>query len=118
MANATGPGPLSLSTVGQKATARLFYFDTNGNPMPEGYAPPKPGVFSIDDKEAKVVKVIDNGDGTATIEDVADGTANLSVEVVNEKGDTISASQVITVANGGGGEPGPVLGSVGIGFDV
>lgn len=108
---------VTLTTAGQVATARIVdYLDQNGKPMPSDFVPP-PIEYSIDDTAGAVVKVVDNGDSTATLTDVADGTATLIAKAKSAEGLDISDSLTITVSNGTPPEK-PVLTSIKIGVDV
>lgn len=112
---------VTLTTAGQVATARIVdYLDQNGKPMPSDFVPP-PIEYSIDDTAGAVVKVVDNGDSTATLTDVADGTATLIAKAKSAEGLDLSDSLSITVSNGTPPPPPPptpVLTSIRIGVDV
>jgi len=113
--NMATAGPLKLTTVGQQATATILYFDTDGNPMPSDFTPPAVA-FSTDDTSGAVAKVVDNGDNTATVTDVANGTSTLSASATSAEGLAVSDSQSITVDNGTPPPPTSKLGSIKIAF--
>jgi len=109
------PDVVTLTTVGQAVTARIIKFlDQKGNPMPSDFVPPQVD-FSTDDTDGKVVKVVDNGDDTATVTDVADGTATLTAKATSAEGKEITATGSITVSNTVSDKP--VLTSMQVGFD-
>lgn len=106
------PGPVTLTTAGQVTTATVQGFDQNGNPMPAGFTMPSIS-YSIDDKAGAIVKAVDNGDGTATITAVANGTANLTASGTSAEGKSLSDTEPITVAIA---TAAPVLSSIKIAF--
>jgi hypothetical protein len=114
------PGPIMLTTLGQVATAVLFYFDQNGQPMPAGFVPPE-ATFSTDDTAGAIAKVVDNGNDTATVTAEGNGVANLSVKLTSAEGVEIDASVAVTVSlptpPPPPPPPTPVLTSVQIGFE-
>ena len=110
-------GPLELTTAGQVATARILYFDTDGKPMPSDFKPPSVS-FSTDDTAGAVSKIVDNGDGTATITDVANGTAHISASGTSAEGKAVSDTEEIDVNNAPPPPPPQQLGSIKIVFDV
>jgi hypothetical protein len=113
------PGPVTLTTAGQVKLAIVLGFDENGNLMPTGFKMPALS-FSTDDKTGAVAKIVDNGDDTATVTAVANGTANLSVAGSSAEGLALSDSEGITVAIGTPPPPPPpptpVLSSIKIAF--
>lgn len=109
-------GPLKLTTAGQTSTARLLYFDTKGELMPDGFSPPSLS-FGTDDTTGAVAKIVDNGDNTATITAAADGTAHISASGTSAEGVAVSDEEEIDVETAPPPPPPPVLGSIKIVFD-
>ncbi|MGA9668411.1 MAG: hypothetical protein WBQ94_04340 [Terracidiphilus sp.] len=110
-------GPVILTSVGQVATASVQGFDQLGNPMPATFTMPSV-VYSIDDTAGAIVKTVDNGDGTATLTDVANGVANLTASVTSAEGLALTDTETVTVANPVVPPPTPVLSSIKIAFDT
>jgi hypothetical protein len=114
---ATNPGGVTLTTAGQQATARILYFDQNGAPMPSDFKAPAVQ-FDVDDKTGAVAKVVDNGDGTATVTAVGDGSEKLSATVAGPDGElSDSVDVVVSGVTPPPPPPEPVLTSIKIGFD-
>lgn len=105
---------LTLTTAGQTATATVQGFDQLGNAMPADFKLPV-ATFSVDDSTGAIVKAVDNGDGTATVTAVANGTANLSASLTTAEGLALSTSDsiVVDIATP---PPTPVLSSIKIAF--
>ena len=109
-------GPVTLTTVGQVATASILYFDTTGAPMAATFVPPAV-TYSVNDTAGAIEKVVDNGDGTATVTDVANGVANLTASATSAEGLAVSDTETVTVFNGTTPPPTQTLGSIKIAFD-
>jgi hypothetical protein len=111
-------GPVTLTTLGQVATASILGFDQFGQPF-TGTMPP--ASFSIDDTAGAVATSVDNDDSTDTVTAVANGVANLTATIeatdVNGNPITLTDTESITVALSGGGGT-PVLSSIKIAFDT
>jgi len=108
-------GPVTLTTVGQVATASILGFDQFGNP----WAGPIPPVsFSIDDTAGAIVTSKDNGDGTDTVAAVANGVANLTASLTTAEGVELTDTETITVAIPVVPPPTSVLSSIKIAFTV
>jgi hypothetical protein len=111
------PDTVTLTTAGQKVTARIIKFlDQDGNLMPTDFVPPEVD-FSTDDTSGAVAQIVDNADNTASVTDVADGTATLTAKTTSAEGKAISATATIVVSNGPPPPPKQVLTSMQIGFD-
>ena len=110
-------GPVTLTSVGQVATASILYFDTTGAPITSASSPnfvPPAISYSVDDTTGAIVSAVDNGDGTATVTDVGNGVANLTATGVSAEGLTVTDTQTVTVANVVAEQ---TLGSIKIAFD-
>lgn len=114
-------GPVTLTTAGQVATARITrYVDQNGKTMPSDFVPPAVE-FSTDDTDGAIAKIVDNGDNTAKVTAVANGTATLTAKTKSAEGEDIQTSQTITVSISEPPPPpppAPVLSGIELGFDV
>lgn len=109
-------GALLLTAVDQVATASVLGFDQVGAPMAADFKMP-PISFSTADTAGAIVKVVNNGDGTASVTDVADGVTSLSAFLTTAEGLLISDTESVTVSNAAPPPPVQILSSIKIAFD-
>jgi hypothetical protein len=105
-------GPITLTSVGQKATAGVLGFDQNGNAMPAGFTMPQAS-FSADD--AGVVVSFDPVTGITSA--VANGVSNITAKLTTAEGLNLSDTESVTVAIPVVPPPPPVLTTIKVGFD-
>jgi hypothetical protein len=87
-------GPVTLTKVGQVATASVVGFDQFGNPMPSDFV--MPAVTWTDDDAAGAIVTLDATAGTVTA--VANGVANLTASVTSAEGLALTDTEAVTVA--------------------
>ena len=87
-------GPVTLTSVGQVATASVVGFDQFGNPMPASFV--MPSITWTDDDAAGAIVTLDAVAGTVTA--VANGVANLTASVTSAEGLALSDTETVTVA--------------------
>ena len=100
------PGPLTLTTAGQTATAVVIGFDQFGNPW-TGAIPA--ATFTVDNSG---IATVDATSGLVTA--VADGTANLTASLTTAEGKALSDVEQVIVAIAP--PPTPVLSSIKVQF--
>ncbi len=86
------PGPITLTQVGQTATAVVLGFDQNGNAF-TGTMPP--ATLTSDDSAGAIV-TFDPASGLTTA--VANGVANISASLTTAEGLALTDSETVTVA--------------------
>ncbi len=104
------PGPVTLTKVGQIATAVVLGYDQVGQPF-LGEMPP--ATLTCDDTEGAVV-TFDPATGATTA--VANGTTNVNAEVTSAEGLVLSDSETVTVAITEPPPPDQVLSSIKVAF--
>ncbi len=86
------PGPITLTQVGQTATAVVLGFDQNGQPF-TGVMPP--ATLSSDDTSGAIV-TFDPATGLTTA--VANGVVNITANLTSAEGLALTDSETVTVA--------------------
>jgi hypothetical protein len=104
------PGPITLTEVGQTATAVVLGFDQNGQPF-LGTMPP--ATLSSDDTSAAIV-TFDPASGLTTA--VANGVANITGQVQSAEGLMLTDTETVTVAIPITSPPPQVLSSIKVAF--
>lgn len=108
------PGPITLTTAGQTATASVVGFDQFGQPFTGEIPTP---TFSSDDTSASIV-TFDPSTGVTTA--VANGVANITATVTttDSQGNnvTLTDTEAVTVSIAVVPPPAPVLSSIKVAF--
>lgn len=104
------PGPVTLTKVGQIATAVVLGYDQLGQPF-LGEMPPS--TLTCDDTTGAIV-TFDPATGATTA--VANGTTNVNAEVTSAEGLVLSDSETVTVAITEPPPPDQVLSSIKVAF--
>ena len=104
------PGPITLTTAGQTATASVLGFNQFGNPF-GGVMPP--ATLSSDDT-AQAIVTFDPTTGLTTA--VADGVANITANLTTAEGLALSDTEAVTVAIQITPPPPEVLSSIKVAF--
>lgn len=105
------PGPVTLTTAGQTATAVVVGFDQFGNPWTGAI----PTVSWTVDNTA-IVTQADNGDGTDVVTAVANGTANLTASLTTVEGLALTDTEQVIVNIAVVPPPTPVLSVIKVQF--
>jgi len=103
-------GPITLTTVGQTATAVVLGFDQFGEPFTGTIPTP---TFSVDDTDG-LVATFDPATGQVTA--VANGVINVTATLTTAEGVTLTDTEAVTVAIPVVPPPTPVLSSIKVGF--
>jgi hypothetical protein len=104
------PGPITLTEVGQTATAVVLGFDQNGQPF-LGTMPP--ATLTSDDTSSAIV-TFDPASGLTTA--VANGVANITGQVQSAEGLMLTDTETVTVAIPITPPPPQVLSSIKVAF--
>jgi hypothetical protein len=103
-------GPVTLTSVGQTATASVLGFDQFGNPW-TGALPP---YTLTSDDTAGAIATLDPATGLVTA--VADGVANITATLTTAEGASLADTEAVTVAIPVVPPPTPVLSSIKVAF--
>ncbi len=104
------PGPITLTSAGQKVTASVLGFDQFGQPWTD----PLPSFTLSSDDTAGAIISFDPATGLVTAE--ANGVANITATLTTAEGASLTDTEAVTVAIPVVPPPVPVLSSIKVAF--